>query len=159
MKKINLGQILGITVILLSLGLIIYQVLQTDSTVTFYNPEEIYKDPTPFYKKTFRVAGVVKEVKQGFEEGRMKVTFTLTDLKGHDFLVTFYGVPPDLFKEEQGVIMEGHLVDGGGSKPLSVLSSKLIVKHSEVYDTKFDHVDLKTTKFLDSTQIKEHQGL
>jgi cytochrome c-type biogenesis protein CcmE len=55
------------------------------------------------------------------------LTFELTD-GASTIPVVFQGIPPDLFKEGQGTVAEGHWKDG------RVFHSKMIMaKHSEDY--------------------------
>ena len=65
------------------------------------------------------IAGVVKD---GFS-----VHFRVTDLK-NALPVTYRGVLPDLFREGQGVVVEGGLQPDG-----SFLATTVLAKHDEKY--------------------------
>jgi cytochrome c-type biogenesis protein CcmE len=152
---LNRGQWIGFIIIFLCVGMIVYRILQADAVVAFYTPEEVYKNKEEFQKKDFRVSGIVSDVKKEFQENRLRVHFRLSDGSNHDFIVQYVGLPPDLFQENQGVIVEGRL----GPEPTpTIQASKLIVKHSEVYDTEFDHQELKKKKLMDSMDLTTHRG-
>ena len=150
--KLNGGQIAGILIVLGSLSLIIYQATRNESSVTFYTPAEVYANPIKFDGKLFRVSGLVLAGTKDWDAKTSDLKFKITDLEGHDFNVHYKGIPPDLFKEGQGVVVEGRLI----SSPNNLQNNKLIVanllmvKHSEVYDTKKDHKQMKEAKLLDS---------
>jgi len=151
MKKIKFKKstLIGISVVLISLGLIGYQATKSESSVTFYTPEEVYARPDYFEKKLFRVSGLVIKGSKVWNPKINQLSFVMTDLKGHDFHVHYTGIPPDLFKEGQGVIVEGYLGADVNSKK-SILADLLLVKHSEVYDTKVDHSQMRQAKLLES---------
>lgn len=72
-----------------------------------------------------RIGGLVKEgtvVKNGQD-----VRFTVTD-KTSDLTVSYTGLLPDLFREGQGVVVDGVLQPSGGFRADSVLA-----KHDERY--------------------------
>ena len=56
------------------------------------------------------------------------VTFVLTDHQGADFSVRYTGILPDLFREGQGILVEGQLDDTGVLEATEVLA-----KHDENY--------------------------
>ncbi|NKC28369.1 cytochrome c maturation protein CcmE [Brucella ciceri] len=80
----------------------------------------------------FRLGGLVEEgsVSREGSELRFTVTDTIKTVK-----VVFEGIPPDLFREGQGVVAEGRFGDGGVFRADNVLA-----KHDENYIPK-DLVD------------------
>jgi cytochrome c-type biogenesis protein CcmE len=56
------------------------------------------------------------------------VTFVLTDHQGADFAVQYTGILPDLFREGQGILVEGQLNAAGVFNATEVLA-----KHDENY--------------------------
>lgn len=160
-------KIIGILIIIVSLGLIVYQATRNESSVTFFTPAEIFANPAQFSKKTFRVSGFVLEGTKHWDSNTQTLTFQMTDFHDHDFLVSYKGTPPDLFKEKQGVIVEGRLDDlydtqrDGvnksdtqyivmAAKLLHLKANLLMVKHSEVYNTEDDHSQMREIKLRDS---------
>ncbi len=152
--KINHGQIVGAIIITLSLGLIIYQATRSQSSVTFYTPAEVYTNPNSFTDKLFRVSGLVLKGSRSWNPQTSELNFRMTDLQGHDFAVHYKGLPPDLFKEGQGIVVEGKL--SGNWEQKLINADLLMVKHSEVYDTKKDHTQMREAKLLDS--ILKNEG-
>lgn len=73
----------------------------------------------------FRLGGLVEEgsVSREGSELRFTVTDTIKTVK-----VVFEGIPPDLFREGQGVVAEGRFGDGGIFRADNVLA-----KHDENY--------------------------
>ena len=55
------------------------------------------------------------------------LTFELTDGSA-SIPVVFHGIPPDLFKEGQGAVVEGHWQEGN-----TFNSTMIMAKHSEDY--------------------------
>lgn len=148
--KLNKGQGIAAAVIVAAIGTIIYKATRSESVVTFYTPQEVYAAPEKFEGKTFRVSGLVLNGTKEWDAAAHSLRFRMTDLKGHEFTVKYQGIPPDLFKEGQGVIVEGRLQSVNLAQDNTLLSTLLMVKHSEVYDTSKDHANLREAKVLDS---------
>ena len=150
--KLNGGQIAGILIVIGSLSLIIYQATKSESSVTFYTPAEVYANPLKFDGKLFRVSGLVLAGTKEWDAKSSNLKFKITDMEGHDFHIHYKGIPPDLFKEGQGVVVEGRLISNPNEQKNEKLiaANLLMVKHSEVYDTKKDHKQMKEAKLLDS---------
>ena len=96
-----------------------------DNIVFFHSPTEIVKkNIRP--EQRLRVGGLVEEgtVKQ---TGQQAITsFRVTDLTT-SLTVNFKGILPDLFREGQGVVAEGHYRNG-------VFEAKeVLAKHDETY--------------------------
>lgn len=95
-----------------------------DNLVFFYTPSDLsQKKIHP--EQRLRVGGLVE--KNSLRQHGQKVTFHITDhakvLKIH-----YTGLLPDLFREEQGVVVEGHLSKSGLFQAETVLA-----KHDENY--------------------------
>ena len=140
---------IALAVITASLGLVAFQATRGGMSVTFHTPEEVYRDPAAFAGRTFRVSGLVLGGTRSWDARARLLTFRMTDLQDHEFLVSYRGMPPDLFKEGQGVIVEGALT-GDLTSPYPLQASQLMVKHSEVYDTQRDHTNLREARLASS---------
>ncbi|MBG0795245.1 cytochrome c maturation protein CcmE [Methylocystis sp. H62] len=106
----------------LAAGLMLFAL--RDNIVFFYTPSELAKKQTASGAR-LRIGGLVKEgtvVKNGQD-----VNFTVTD-KTSDLAVSYTGLLPDLFREGQGVVVDGVLQPFGGFRADSVLA-----KHDERY--------------------------
>ena len=106
----------------LAAGLMLFAL--RDNIVFFYTPSELAKKQTASGAR-LRIGGLVKEgtvVKNGQD-----VRFTVTD-KTSDLAVSYTGLLPDLFREGQGVVVDGVLQPSGAFRADSVLA-----KHDERY--------------------------
>jgi cytochrome c-type biogenesis protein CcmE len=149
-------QIIATTMICAALGSIVYMALQPESSVTFFTPAEVYASPQKFVDRTFRVSGLVLNGTKDWDGMNKVLKFKMSDLNGHEFFVTYKGVPPDLFKEGQGVVVEGRLTDPDLKNNNNIQANLLMVKHSEVYDTKVDHSQMREARLIDD--ILKHEN-
>jgi cytochrome c-type biogenesis protein CcmE len=94
--------------------------------VFFYTPTELLENNIAPDKKKLRIGGYVKKssfVKKSLNNYEFKITDNANDI------VIFYnGMLPDLFREEQGIVVEG-LID----KNNNIIASKVYAKHDENY--------------------------
>lgn len=122
-KQKRLSVIAGLgTVLVLALGLILFAL--RDQIVFFYSPTEI-KEKAVAVGTPVRLGGLVKTgswTKSG-EENDFVVSDGTTDLTAH-----YTGILPDLFREGQGVVVEGALAADGRFAATNVLA-----KHDEKY--------------------------
>ena len=97
-----------------------------DTAAYFKAPSDIAADhPAP--GETFRLGGLVKTGSVSRSEDGLVLNFTVTDMKA-DTLVSYRGIVPDLFRENQGVIATGSFgADGRFS------AKELLAKHDENY--------------------------
>ena len=97
-----------------------------DTAAYFKAPSDIAADhPAP--GETFRLGGLVKAGSVSRSEDGLVLNFTVTDMKA-DTLVSYRGIVPDLFRENQGVIATGSFgTDGRFS------AKELLAKHDENY--------------------------
>jgi cytochrome c-type biogenesis protein CcmE len=96
-----------------------------DSIVFFISPSDIAENKAAPGERV-RLGGLVKlgSVERG---DNLQVRFEVTD-GNKDIPVNYRGIVPDLFREGQGVIAEGHVEPGGTFKADTVLA-----KHDERY--------------------------
>jgi cytochrome c-type biogenesis protein CcmE len=106
-----------------------------NNVVYFYTPKEAIAKSGELSEKTIKVGAMVKAGTVDWQPESLSLSFTLSDLKGSELLVTHQGTPPDMFKENQGVVVEGR-IDPEGDK---IVSKRLMVKHSEEYKKPDDH--------------------
>ncbi|MCB9228331.1 MAG: cytochrome c maturation protein CcmE [Deltaproteobacteria bacterium] len=100
-----------------------------DYTVYFYTPEEAFAQAPDLQARDIRVGGMVVPGSVNWQPEELKLNFTISDLKGTTIAVEHKGTPPDMFKENQGVVVEGRISSDGQS----LLAKTLMVKHSEEY--------------------------
>lgn len=90
----------------------------------FRSPSQVAEAPPP-ETETFRLGGLVEEGSLIRGQGEA-VTFRVTD-GGATIPVSFTGVLPDLFGENQGMIGTGKLVKG------VFVAREILAKHDETY--------------------------
>ena len=77
--------------------------------------------------KNFRLGGLVKTGSLQKQDGDLAIRFTVTD-GASDMDVEYKGILPDLFREGQGVVAIGHLVNDD-----LFAAKELLAKHDEKY--------------------------
>ena len=108
------GAILAVTLLLQALG---------SNTNYFYSPTEVAEGKAPV-GKSFRLGGLVANGSVVREN--MTVNFEVTDNK-ETFKINYTGILPDLFREGQGIITTGSLVNG------TFIATEVLAKHDENY--------------------------
>jgi cytochrome c-type biogenesis protein CcmE len=108
-----------------------------ENMVYFYTPGEAVAKAAELKDETIKVGGLVKPGSVDWKADQLSLKFTMTDNQGHEFLVRHSGTPPDMFKENQGVVAEGRFEESSGGKDF--VSRRLMVKHSEEYKKPDDH--------------------
>lgn len=109
----------------LAVGLILYSLKQNINL--FLTPTSALATPPPL-DHTFRLGGQVKPGSVAREKNQLLVRFILTDLH-QEIAVTYTGILPDLFREGNGAIAEGHWSDDKHS----FVATQLLAKHDEKY--------------------------
>jgi cytochrome c-type biogenesis protein CcmE len=93
--------------------------------VYFYSPSEIQREH-PGTEERVRVGGLVQEGSVA-ETGEGATRFVITD-GAADVEVSYSGILPDLFREGQGVIVQGRFVAAG-----HLVAETVLAKHDETY--------------------------
>jgi cytochrome c-type biogenesis protein CcmE len=98
----------------------------SDNLVFFYSPSELHSKDVPDGRRV-RIGGLVENGSVTHEADGATIAFRVTDGK-EDVPVTYKGPIPDLFREGQGVVVEGALTRDGNFSAAEVLA-----KHDENY--------------------------
>jgi cytochrome c-type biogenesis protein CcmE len=98
----------------------------SDNLVFFYSPSDLLTRHVPDGRR-LRVGGLVADGSVHRATDGKTVTFEVTD-KAHRVPVTYSGQLPDLFREGQGVVVEGVREADG-----SILAATVLAKHDERY--------------------------
>lgn len=106
-------------------GFFIYKALNS-SLVYFVLPYEYAAKAQEYGSKRLRLGGVVEEGSVVFDEKTLMLAFNVTD-DTVSYPVSHRGAPPDLFRENMGVVVEGHFKDGVFE------SNEVLIKHTEEY--------------------------
>ena len=94
-----------------------------DNILFFYTPSEILQKNLKQNEKV-RLGGLVEE--NSIIRNDIKINFTIADLK-KTMEVSYEGILPDLFREGQGVIVQGYL------KNNIFEATEVLAKHDENY--------------------------
>jgi len=93
----------------------------------FYPPDAVVSGEAPIGAQ-IRAGGMVADGSVLRDPNGLDVSFVLTDYAGSEFKVRYSGILPDLFREGQGVIVQGELTDRGHFQ-----ASQVLAKHDENY--------------------------
>ena len=93
--------------------------------IFFYTPSELLNSKTQI-NDTIRIGGIVKKDSLKNIENN-KYVFIIHD-NNNDVRVSFTGILPDLFREEQGVVVQGKLI-----KIDNIKADRVFAKHDENY--------------------------
>jgi len=126
--KVVVSILLGMAV---AAGLTLYALSQNIDL--FYTPSEIVNgkndDPEqkPEVGQRIRVGGMVVEDTVKRDEKTLKVEFDVNDV-GPSITVEYEGILPDLFREGQGIVAQGVLIE-----PTRLRATEVLAKHDENY--------------------------
>jgi cytochrome c-type biogenesis protein CcmE len=98
-----------------------------DSIVFFHTPTDIATKKDLQSDRRLRVGGIVKDKSWSKKSDGLTHDFFITDLT-HEIHVAYKGIIPDLFREGQGVVVEGRLLPDG-----SFRADEVLAKHDENY--------------------------
>ena len=122
-KQKRLSVIAGLgAVVVVALGLILFAL--RDQIVFFYSPSEIHEKAVAVGVPV-RLGGLVKTGTWTHQGDRND--FVVTDGKS-EMLTHYTGILPDLFREGQGVVIEGSMAGDG-----SFAATNVLAKHDEKY--------------------------
>lgn len=114
----------GMTMLGISVALVLFAF--QDSLVFFYTPSDLAgRDIKPGQR--VRLGGLVEEGSVRKSTDGLTTLFVITDLSS-TVEVSFTGIPPDLFREGQGVVAEGTLEADG-----TMVAADVLAKHDENY--------------------------
>jgi cytochrome c-type biogenesis protein CcmE len=100
-----------------------------DTIIFFYTPTQLTKkkqEPDFDVKRPLRIGGLVKKGSvTNIPSGG--IHFAITDMK-NNLNVTYHGLVPSLFRDNQGVVAQGILSDNG-----ELIAQTILAKHDEAY--------------------------
>ncbi|GGJ05088.1 cytochrome c-type biogenesis protein CcmE [Shewanella hanedai] len=99
----------------------------------FYTPTEIVQGKKdtgvkPELGQRIRVGGMVTVGSMVRDPSSLHVEFAVHDSLGGEVIVTYDDLLPDLFREGQGIVAQGVLVEGG-----KLQATEVLAKHDENY--------------------------
>ena len=117
---IILGLVSGLGI---AIGLVMFALSQNINL--FFTPTQIAKGEAPS-AQMIRVGGMVADGTVDRDPQSLKIAFDVTDFD-HKVRVTYEGILPDLFREGQGVVVQGRIQSG------QLVASEVLAKHDENY--------------------------
>ena len=124
LKKQRRIQIIALATVALIGSTVLIGYAMRDGINYFRSPSQVMETP-PDPTETFRIGGLVEEGSLQRGQGEA-VLFSVTD-GGASVPVTFTGVLPDLFEENQGMVGTGRYINGVFE------ASEILAKHDETY--------------------------
>lgn len=121
----RLKYVVGLLLILGALGYLVFGGLGRN-LVYFLTPSEYLEGQDRYRDRPVRLGGLVKPGTVHYDKDRLELRFVLTDGVA-EVPVVHKGTPPGMFKEGQGVVVEGRFREG------TFQGTNLLVKHSETY--------------------------
>ena len=118
--------IILISFILLSSSIALILSNSKKNIIFFYTPSELFDSNTIINSKV-RIGGFVKKNSLIHQNQNNKYSFIISD-KNNEIKVEYDGILPDLFKEDNGAVIEGRLI-----KDNKIVASKVFAKHDENY--------------------------
>lgn len=94
-----------------------------DNIIFFFTPSEL-KEKKIDNNKIIRIGGLVKE--NSLKKNDLNIEFVITDYN-NEILVKYKGTTPNLFKEGQGTVAKGFMLEN------YFLAHELLAKHDEKY--------------------------
>lgn len=146
--------VIGLGLLGLAAGLVLSA--SEEAIVFFHSPTDVVENP-PGGDRRLRVGGLVEEGSVQRGDGPV-VQFRVTDMV-NTIPVRYTGVLPDLFREGQGVVAEGHL------RGDVFVADQVLAKHDENYMPpevadalkRSDQWQHMQEKMMDSDQPREGQ--
>ena len=97
-----------------------------ENLLYFFTPSQIAAGEAPG-NRAYHLGGMVLENSIERDSGSLTVNFVVTDY-AHTMPVSYSGVLPDLFAENQGVVARGRLGENG-----RFVADEILAKHDENY--------------------------
>ena len=111
--------------------------------IFFYTPSELLNSKTQI-NDTIRIGGIVKKDSlKNIEDN--KYVFIIQDNNNY-VRVSYTGILPDLFREEQGVVVQGKLI-----KIDNIKAERVFAKHDENYMPTSIKKQLEKNKYWDKS--------
>ena len=119
--------IILLSLILIAGATILILINSKENLIFFFTPTELAESSLQINQKV-RIGGYVKKdsIKNKLHDDE-SIIFIITDNK-KDIIVEYQGILPDLFREEQGAVVEGILI-----KKNELKAERVFAKHDENY--------------------------
>lgn len=124
-----------------------------DSVVFFFSPTEIVEKSPIDPDQRLRIGGLVEEGSVAKQNDGQTVAFVVTDM-AEEVPVSYRGILPDLFREGQGVVAEGHMSADG-----TFIASEVLAKHDENYMPPEVAESLKKSGYWEEIEAKNAEEM
>lgn len=124
-----------------------------DSVVFFFSPTEIAEKSPIDPDQRLRVGGLVVEGSVAKMDDGQTIAFVVTDMT-ESVPVSYRGILPDLFREGQGVVAEGHMNTNG-----TFVASEVLAKHDENYMPPEVAESLKKSGYWEEIEAKNAEQM
>ncbi|MDH5560926.1 MAG: cytochrome c maturation protein CcmE [Deltaproteobacteria bacterium] len=125
--------------LVIAVAIAVFTSISSENLTYYHTPGEVLSNPDKFQKEKIRVMGLVVKDSVEWEPKGTKLNFRITEDSKQFLNVSYVGAKPDMFKEGQGVVIEGVMASNE-----NFVASELLVKHSEEYKTD-DHTKNKSS--------------
>lgn len=124
-RKSKRAMLIGTAVVVLSAAGLLMMAGMRENIVFFHTPSDIVSGKIVAGQRT-RIGGLVERASIVRQSNGLDVAFRITDGQ-NSIAVSYQGILPDLFREEQGVVAEGSVENG------SFRAATILAKHDENY--------------------------
>lgn len=124
-----------------------------DSVVFFFSPTEITEKSPIDPDQRLRIGGLVVEGSVAKQDDGQTIAFVVTDM-AESVPVSYRGILPDLFREGQGVVAEGHMNSDG-----TFVASEVLAKHDENYMPPEVAESLKKSGYWEEIEAKNAEQM
>jgi cytochrome c-type biogenesis protein CcmE len=93
----------------------------------FYTPSQLALSNNQLPKQSIRLGGMVEKGSVKRQSDGLSVQFKITDFK-ESVVVNYRGILPDLFREGQGIVAHGKMMDKG-----HFMADEVLAKHDANY--------------------------
>jgi len=130
---------------IVGVAIVLFTSLSSENLTYYHTPNEVKANPEKFSHKKIRVMGLIEKGSVTWEPASTRLGFKITE-DGSNFVeVGYTGSKPDMFKEGQGVVVEGKMGPEGVFE-----ANTLLVKHSEEYKVDKNAEKAMRNKYLQS---------
>ena len=117
-----------------------------NNLVYYWSPSDLLQAGDKAYGASIRLGGLVKPGSLVTQKTSADVEFDVTDYKNTVHVKT-HGVPPQMFREGIGVVVEGTMARGGYFD-----GSRLMVSHNNEYRAPKNHGKANAEELIKSTE-------
>jgi cytochrome c-type biogenesis protein CcmE len=118
-----------------------------ENLVYYWGPTELRQAGDKAVGATIRLGGLVKEGSLVTRPGGSTIEFDVIDRPGGTVHVVSHGVPPQMFRENIGVVVEGTMTEAGHFE-----SRRLMVSHSNEYRVPGDPAQADMKEVMKTTE-------